>query len=85
MNRPKPYDGVNRTRNMMLKGNTYAGQSTSNEKVFQQRQTGPMYDTSYAVHLLNSNYNNPFIPVFPRISDPAPTPVIPEKKAPAPK
>ncbi|KAE9555771.1 hypothetical protein FO519_000985 [Halicephalobus sp. NKZ332] len=80
MNRPKPYDGVNRTRNMMLKGNTYAGQSSSSDKVFQQRQSGPSHETSYAVQTLNSNYHNPFIPVFPRIADPCPMPVIVEKK-----
>lgn len=80
MNRPKPYDGVNRTRNMMLKGNTYAGQSSSTDKVFQQRQSGPSHETSYAVQTLSSNYHNPFIPVFPRIADPCPVPVIVEKK-----
>uniref|UniRef100_A0A7E4WAK2 Ovule protein n=1 Tax=Panagrellus redivivus TaxID=6233 RepID=A0A7E4WAK2_PANRE len=75
LNRPKPMDGMNRSRNLMLKDRSYASRPSASDKVLSNRPIMANIEVSYACQSVNSNYNNPFIPILPRIADPPPAPV----------
>uniref|UniRef100_A0AC34GRM8 Uncharacterized protein n=1 Tax=Panagrolaimus sp. ES5 TaxID=591445 RepID=A0AC34GRM8_9BILA len=80
MNRPNVLDG-NRSRNMMLKDQSYASKPSPMEnKNVMQRSNVTNTAASFASLSMNSNYSNPFMPILPRISDPPPMPVQPERQ-----
>uniref|UniRef100_A0A914YHH3 Uncharacterized protein n=1 Tax=Panagrolaimus superbus TaxID=310955 RepID=A0A914YHH3_9BILA len=79
MNRPNVLD--NRSRNMMLKDQSYASKpSPMHDKNIMQRSNITNTGASFASLSINSNYSNPFMPILPRISDPPPMPVQPERQ-----
>jgi hypothetical protein len=84
MNRPNVLDGVNRSRNMMLKDRSYASKPSpmTGPSNIMQRPNTSNTDASFACLSVNSNYNNPFMPMLPRIADPPPMPVQPDRQKP---